>query len=206
MSKGKRLILCCCLVLAPGIALASNPNAGICEGLQGASTPSLYGLCLAFCEAQDCVPDYNQPNPFAGCTPSSANILDLYNARKGPNDPGMPCVQPGGCPCFTVEDLEGVPTPYSSCVIDYSFGGDELTTNFISTATQNGTGAQAQVGEFTNTCAFGDGTVDPPIFIFLEVSHTAAQACRQLLVDHITANQDQCQFFCNPTTDPSCQQ
>jgi hypothetical protein len=34
----------------------------------------------------------------------------------------------------------GVPTPYSSCVIDYSFGGDALTTNFVRvcTATRSG--------------------------------------------------------------------
>lgn len=187
-----------CLALLPGTVLASNPNAGACDGLQQGASPGLYGLCLAFCEAQDCVPDFTQPNPFAGCKPSSARILDLYNQKKGPNDPPMPCIEPSGCPCFSATDLEGIPTPYRQCLVDYTFGGGEFYTNILSTATENGTGAQAQTGEFVNTCAFGDATVDPNIFIFLEVSPAAAQACKQLLVDHINANQDQCQAICDP--------
>jgi len=188
-----------CLAMLPGTALAAQ-NVGVCDGLKQGASPGLYGLCLALCEAQDCVPDYTQPNPFASCTPSSSRILDLYNERKGPNDPGMPCVeQTSGCPCFSAEDLEGIPTPYRQCLIDYDFGNSsELYTNILSTATENGTGAQAQTGQFTNSCAFGDATVEPDIFIFLEVSPAAAQACRQLLVDHINANQDQCQAICDP--------
>jgi hypothetical protein len=87
-------------------------NEGICDDLAFA-TPGLYGLCTAFCEAQDCEPDFAAEDPFADCTPPSIKLLDLYNRKKQPSDPEMPCVQQTACPCWMPEDLNGLRFPSS---------------------------------------------------------------------------------------------
>ena len=199
-SKTLFVLSCCCVVLlAPAVTPArSSQNAGVCDGLIGA-TPSLYGLCIAFCEAQDCVPDYTVADPFGHCTPASARLLDLYNQRKQPTDPPMPCVQvSSACPCFDAEDVAAIPTPYDQCIVDFSFGGNELTTNIIFNTETNGTGAEQTIGPFSSFCSFGNGLVDPPIFVSLETTPEQAQACRQLLVDRIEADEGQCELLCDP--------
>jgi hypothetical protein len=79
-------------------------NEGVCDDLVYA-TPGLYGLCVAFCEAQDCEPDFTVADPFENCTPSSPKLLDIYNRKKTVTDPEMPCVQPTACPCWTPGEL-----------------------------------------------------------------------------------------------------
>ena len=55
----KRLLLVSVLVLVAATGYAQTPdgetpaNEGVCDELIGL-TPGLYGLCVAFCEAQDC--------------------------------------------------------------------------------------------------------------------------------------------------------
>lgn len=71
-------------------------NEGVCDILQG-GTPGLYGLCVAYCEAQD-LDSVNK-----GKTPS-VKILDNYNRKKLDTDPPMPCVQVP-CPCYDDADL-----------------------------------------------------------------------------------------------------
>ena len=85
-------------------------NEGVCDDLMFA-TPGLYGLCVAFCEAQDCEPDFSLDDPFEQCTPSSPRVLAAYDKRKGEGDPEMPCVQQTGCPCWSPEELEALPFP-----------------------------------------------------------------------------------------------
>jgi len=97
-----------------GFASAQTPdsetpaNEGICDDLQS-STPGLYGLCVAYCEAQDCAPDFSLENPWDNCRPGSQKVLDRYNAKKTAADPDMPCLVAGACPCFTQEELESFP-------------------------------------------------------------------------------------------------
>lgn len=87
-------------------------NEGVCDELVG-FTPGLYGLCVAFCEAQDCEVDFD---PVTGelvfdpsCTTSSPKVLDNYTRRMGPDDPFMPCVNiDNGCPCWTEDELDQV--------------------------------------------------------------------------------------------------
>jgi hypothetical protein len=55
------------LALAGGSAAQTSDgrppaNEGICDDLVGA-TPSLYGLCVAYCEAQDCAPEVADQDP-----------------------------------------------------------------------------------------------------------------------------------------------
>ncbi len=93
-------------------------NEGVCDDLQFAS-PGLYGLCIAFCEAQDCEPDFTLEDPLANCSPSSPRLLDIYDRKKKAADPDMPCIQQTACPCWTQEELDGlrypVPGDFSSC-------------------------------------------------------------------------------------------
>ena len=198
MSKGK--LFFCCLVLAPGVALAA-PNGGVCDGLQSA-TAGLYGLCLAFCEAQNCAPDITQPDPFAGCTPSSERILELYNQLKTPNDPDMPCVeQESVCPCFSASDLEAIPTPYVQCLIDYDPGseGGPLVTNVFNAVDPDLTGAQVSVSEERSFCVYCDPNVVPTTCVAPALDYATGLACQQMLEDFIRANQDQCLRLCDPT-------
>jgi hypothetical protein len=112
------LILLAAAGLAFGIAVTQTPdgetpaNEGVCDELQG-GTPGLYGLCVAFCEAQDC------ENPFEECSPGSHRVLDKYNQKKNAGDPDMPCILPTECPCFTQAELEAFPPQasgeYSVC-------------------------------------------------------------------------------------------
>lgn len=75
-----------------------------CDIFQDA-TPGLYGLCVAYCEAQDC----NDEEVRAGqCAPPNPKILENFNRRKGPADPDMPCLPPAlaDCPCFDADDID----------------------------------------------------------------------------------------------------
>ena len=99
-------------------------NDGVCDVLLGA-TPGLYGLCVAFCEAQDCEPDGGLDDPFSACRPSAPKLLEIYNRSKRPDDPDMPCILPD-CPCFAKEDI---PRWSTHCWIDQIiYGGGGLNT------------------------------------------------------------------------------
>jgi hypothetical protein len=103
-------------VLFCGIAAAKTPDGetpaeeSVCDDLTRA-TPGLYGLCVAFCEAQDCELTINAttgevieygPN----CRPSSLKLLGVYNRRRSIDDPTMPCVIEVGCPCWSESDID----------------------------------------------------------------------------------------------------
>ncbi len=88
-----------------------DTNRGVCNELQG-GTPGLYGLCVAFCEAQRCEPDLSLSDPFQSCRPSAQRLLDQYNRRKGAEDPAMPCVQQAEpCPCWSTQEIAGLRHP-----------------------------------------------------------------------------------------------
>jgi hypothetical protein len=102
-------------------------NEGVCDDLMFATTHGLHALCVAFCEAQDCEPDFSLEDPFEQCTPSSPRVLEVYNARKGEGDPEMPCVQQTGCPCWSPEELADLPFPSDDIPLSRPFcrHGDE---------------------------------------------------------------------------------
>ena len=75
---------------------AGHPRArGVCDTLQGA-TPGLYGLCVAYCEAQD-LDDYDDK-------PSRTRILANYRKKMQAGDQDMPCIQVP-CACVSQEEL-----------------------------------------------------------------------------------------------------
>ena len=108
------------VTLAVIFLLASTPTFGqtpdgetpaeetICDILlQPGVTPGLYGLCVAFCEAQDCEPDLSAENPFEGCVAGSPKVLANYRKKMRDGDPDMSCIQ-APCPCWSEEELAGL--------------------------------------------------------------------------------------------------
>lgn len=86
-------------IATPAVASTADgqtpANEGVCDELQGA-TPGLYGLCVAYCEAQDLdTVDKEPPN---------TKILDNYRKKMKDGDPDMPCIQ-APCPCWSSEEL-----------------------------------------------------------------------------------------------------
>jgi len=97
----------------------------VCDDLKY-GTPGLFGLCIAFCEAHDCIPEYGVANPYANCKKSDSRILDNYNRKMRDGDPKMPCLpsadeeSSGGvaCPCWSRAQLAMF--PYNFSVSDVS--------------------------------------------------------------------------------------
>lgn len=96
------------LVLLGGLAgnsIASTPdgetpaNEGVCDVLHG-GTPGLYGLCVAYCEAQDLDVVGDKPIP-------NSRILANYRKKMQAGDPDMPCLQ-APCPCWDAADLADI--------------------------------------------------------------------------------------------------
>jgi hypothetical protein len=86
----------------------------VCDPLrEDGITKGLYGLCVAFCEAQDLaditVPLTPEALEALNIDAPSGRILENYNKKKQESDPGMPCIlvqEP--CPCFTKQELQSI--------------------------------------------------------------------------------------------------
>jgi hypothetical protein len=98
-------------------ALHPDLNSGVCDELADA-TDGLQELCVAFCELQDCSPDFTLENPYENCSASSVEALAAYESKRGAGDPDMPCVkQPDTsmeCPCWTVNELTELRDPLAT--------------------------------------------------------------------------------------------
>lgn len=112
MNNMRYLFTTLCLVLLTGLAgingsaIASTPdgqtpaNEGVCDQLKmDGITKGLYGLCVAYCEAQDL--DSIEKGP------PNTKILENYNKKKTVSDPSMPCVH-APCPCWTPAELYSI--------------------------------------------------------------------------------------------------
>lgn len=97
-------ILASLLMLLSNAVVASTPdgetpaNEGVCDSLKG-MTPGLYGLCVAYCEAQD-LDSFDKGPP-------NTKILANYNKKKQAGDPAMPCLQVP-CPCWSDAELASI--------------------------------------------------------------------------------------------------
>jgi hypothetical protein len=89
----------------------------VCDPLKADGvTKGLYGLCVAFCEAQDhatfdeTVTEAELDALISGIP--SGRILTNYNKKKQVTDPSMPCivVDDGdeSCPCWSAEELADI--------------------------------------------------------------------------------------------------
>jgi len=101
-------------------AMASTPDGEtpavetVCDPLNADDvTDGLYGLCLAFCGAQDIASeDYPITDEELATlldNPPSGSILNTYNTLKKASDPDMPCVVvDSSCPCWTEQELAAI--------------------------------------------------------------------------------------------------
>lgn len=89
-------------------------NEGICDSLAADGiTKGLYGLCVAFCEAQDhtsiVAPVTEAELQMLMDANPSGRILDSYNKKKTASDPDMPClVVKSACPCWNDADIQSI--------------------------------------------------------------------------------------------------
>jgi hypothetical protein len=196
------LVLPVIVVVVCGSAIFGQTSDGqtpaqedVCDDLQWA-TPGLYGLCIAFCEAQDCEPDFSALNPFAECRPSSAKLLRNYEKKKQPGDPEMPCVRQAACPCWTEAELDALRFPASGDVkvctidaVDSDFGYVNLDQWQVR---DSGTAAFSVVATFqtpnggsfcalTNACSSGDSDCVPAAIAPMPVTAEEFAVCEAQL-------------------------
>jgi len=160
------------LMAVSGNSLATTPdgetpaNEGVCDVLKmDGITKGLYGLCVAYCEAQD-LNDMNKEPP-------STRILANYNKKKQAGDPDMPCLQPPpNCPCWTTAELESIFTDGVSGTCTSS--SDQ--TQFID-FTPVFQAAQGTVnGSAGSTCGFTDLSTGKSLFV--NISESDATVCK----------------------------
>jgi len=160
------------LMVVSANSLASTPdgqtpaNEGVCDVLKmDGITKGLYGLCVAYCEAQD-LNDMNKEPP-------STRILANYNKKKQSGDPDMPCLEPPpNCPCWTPAELEAI-------FADGVSGMCNSTSNQTSFIDSNPVYQVAQGtvdGSSGSTCAFTDISIGESLFI--NISESDAVVCK----------------------------
>lgn len=146
-------------------------NEGVCNVLQG-GTPGLYGLCVAYCEAQDLDLVGDKPTP-------NNRILENYRKKMRTGDPDMPCVQVP-CPCWNADQLAAV-------------GASGIPTCNVSTEVAQvrflapGVSQQATTDLSAQICRFVDTTTVPPTSFRFDISVEEAQSCYNQIVDKCTA-------------------
>jgi len=138
-------------------------NEGMCDSLQG-STPGLYGLCVAYCEAQDLdVTDKEPPR---------TKILENYNKKKQAGDPDMPCIQ-APCPCWTNAELASVTTTgIAACIQGGTVDQPSLQLFGIAAATH-----MAYADTRRTRCGYIDNNIVPNVIRSQTISAGDAQIC-----------------------------
>ncbi|WP_163835588.1 hypothetical protein [Spartinivicinus ruber] len=136
----------------------------VCDVLIDA-TPGLFGLCNAYCEAQDLGPDSDKN--------SMEQLLSNYNKKKTENDPDMPCLDNNEpepepeCPCCHL--AEGLPEVCTT---------QEDDENFIMVSFEGGT-ATADIAN--GVCTFTDTVTMETVIMQsaedIEVCYTILQRC-----------------------------
>ncbi|MCR4347285.1 MAG: hypothetical protein NUV55_08820 [Sulfuricaulis sp.] len=168
-----------CLLLVAGLVgaapvLAETPdgitpaNEGVCDGLKTNATPGLYGLCVAYCEAQDLdiVGDKETPNN---------KILANYRKKMQAGDPDMPCFKVP-CPCWSDAELAAI-TNRATAVPPDSISCASTTTTAQIRNTTNLQFATADTGRQPPLCRFTDTMVSPRISRRFEITAVEAQSC-----------------------------
>jgi hypothetical protein len=155
----RRLLTLFMMTLSWTVMAGPPAGEGVCDSLKG-GTPGLYGLCVAFCEAQ---------------------------GLGGPEDPGMPCLveQPqqlppppeAECPCWTVETLRlALPQPT----------GCQAGSGYVAMSQEASTGTSIAMMQFPETqfsrvCQLQDGisgSVESKFIMNLD--DVAVEGCQSL--------------------------
>jgi hypothetical protein len=182
------------LILAVPIGYAQTPdgqtpaNEGVCDVLQG-HTPGLYGLCVAFCEAQDyadiSMPITEEELLALKAAMPSGKILDNYNKRKKETDPPMPCIKvEEPCPCWDSAEFDDVTyKTFYRCTLWNDYGANEQNAANIHTQTLLGWGTVA-AGRYDNypgyeLCVYQNDYSTPLITRQLYITVDEELACEQ---------------------------
>ncbi len=143
-------------------------NEGVCDVLKTNATPGLYGLCVAYCEAQDLdiVGDKETPNN---------KILGNYNKKKQASDPDMPCLKVP-CPCWSDAELAAITNRASAVPPDSISCASTATTAQIRNTT-NLQFATADIGRQPPLCRFTDTMTSPRISRRFDITAEEAKSC-----------------------------
>lgn len=174
--------------VAPLGARAQTPDGAtpaeesVCDPLHDAS-PGLYGLCVSYCEAQDC--DSIGDAIDDRCEVPSIHLLDIYDRIRTAADPPMPCLDaaPSPCSCFSEGDLADL--QLAACL-------EFEATSFTSVAivdVQERNGAMVDVGTGWGTCTL---VVDGQATMY-QIDEEEAIACEAILRDAADAQGLVCQ-------------
>jgi len=128
-----------------------------CDDLKH-GTPGLYGLCVAFCEAHDCVVTYTDGElDFSQCKKNDGKILAKYQSKMRDGDPEMPCLpatqaneEPeNSCPCWSLEQLSNFP---------YALYAPNLADSAVECAS-------FEEWDYAENCNFGTNVVSETIWL-----------------------------------------
>jgi len=163
------------LVLVAGLAATSTPvmattpdgetpaNEGVCDGLKTNATPGLYGLCVAYCEAQD-LDTFDKE-------PASSKILENYNKKKLAGDPAMPCVKVP-CPCWTDAELASITADNLAAACTRSTNKIGIIDNAPRTHL-----ADADTSLSRERCRYIDLNISPAVIRNFGITAPEAQSC-----------------------------
>jgi len=168
------------LATMSGNAIALTPdgetpaNEGVCDELQG-STPGLYGLCVAYCEAQD-LDTFDKKPP-------SLKILANYDKKRQAGDPDMPCLQVP-CPCWTTEELTAI-TADNLAFCETSAEADQIKITNTTVILPHRNSASATIASGRERCRYIDSTLKPRVRSFdLTDNVESAQYCFAQVQQH----------------------
>ena len=175
-------------------ATASTPDGQtpaeetICNPLMAEDVSNgLYGLCIAFCEAQDADEDYPVTDielAMLEANPPSRSILDAYNNIKKDSDPDMPCIAvDSSCPCWTAEELAAIDGVINNAMVDLTC---EIRPDGSFASVEEEVGPDGTVAAATkqfNRCSYISSLV--PDTGTITITSTEAAACVQQITDHV---------------------
>ena len=172
-------------------------------------TKGLYGLCVAFCEAQDVAERMTPLTPEAldalKIDVPSGRILGNYNKKKQESDPEMPCVLvQEACPCFTKQELQSIDGYDSDGLFMETFIYDAFDfwdSYYFGYMRENNSGPEndmIQVDMWTSAhsggyCSFIDNQTYPPMSRVMSTKYnptftqTDWQTCYELLKEEVSS-------------------
>lgn len=169
----------------------------VCNELIGA-TPGLYGLCVAYCEAQDGPEVLYEDVELTDQEISTPNrkLLTNYDKKMREGDSRMPCVNyKSSCPVWTEEELDKIGNQNWRIKRDIEVINSSYENFYDVERNSRGQIIRALVMHnkdqniYTGMFLYRDYEAYPLINIYRsqQISQTEYNACKQQLLNHITA-------------------
>lgn len=137
-------------------------NEGVCDVLKG-GTAGLYGLCVAYCEAQD-LDSFDKGPP-------NTKILANYNKKKLATDPEMPCLQVP-CPCWSDAEFASISADGMAAACPSATNKLQIIDNAPKTHF-----AEADITAGSERCRYIDLNTVPPTIRSFSITAPEAQSC-----------------------------